>query len=267
MSLLFGRDFNKSIILDREDLTAKYGLRSITISGDEWGEAVLVSQEIEEEESVTDIPLVNQVKKKCLEIDIKLMGFDEYNNPKTFSEELIREITRKMTGTKEVKELRIGDYFYYGYFIELTRKWTKSNQGYFICRFKMASPNCYTTRLLTEAGVENGEKLLEISNRSTGCEYVLPDIIINTQSDCSYIRIINLNDDTVFELKDIPINSKIQYHGDGLNQFTDKVGNEDFFKNWNLVALRLPYGKSTLKIQTDGKCSVGIIFQSEIALF
>lgn len=270
MSFNFGRDYHKNIILDRMNLTSKYGVRSVAFENDDIGLGNLSQQNIENEDSLNDIPLVKQVKKECLEIDLKLMCFDDKNNPKVFTDGYIQEMTRLFVGkNKQVRELRIGDYLYYGYFTNVQRNWATNKIGYLSATFKLASPNCYTIRLLNEVGVENGSASIELSNRSTGTEYLYPDIFIKTQSACSYINIINANDNSTFRLTNIPNQADIYFYGDNMNQFEDrnKETNIDYFGKWNLINLRLVYGVNTIVLESDGKVNIGIIFQNELTLF
>lgn len=266
----FDRYFNNNIIINRVDLTSKFGLRYITTNNESnWGNGSISSLSLDTEDSLNDIPLVKQIKRETMEISFKLMPFDNLGNPRVVTDKFIQEVTRLLIGTKEVKEIRISDYLYYGYFTSINRVYMTQKIAYFECTFKMVSPFCYTTRLVDEVGVQNGISRIEISNRSTSSEYLYPDIFIKTQSDCSYITITNANDNSVFKLVDIPKDANIYFYGDNINQFEDKSKetNIDYFSKWNLINLKLIWGINTIYLKSDGACSVGIVFQNEIALF
>jgi hypothetical protein len=292
---LFNRDYNKHIILDRENLTMKFGLRFVSLEN-KWGKATISNTDIDTEDSLNDIPLIKAIKKQTLDIPMELMAFDNLGNPKIFNETFIHEITRRFTGTKTVKELRIGDYFYYGWFTEIERTYFQKQIGLIKATFHLASPHCYSSRLVNEMGVKNGVKTSIIPNKSTGVEFIYPDLEIITYSDCEKITLKNSNDNGVFELTNIPKNSHCYFYGDHINQFKDvkynsiriskeeeavvgsaKVGisvvakeNEeefDFFKEWNLQAPRLVYGSNTMVLSSNGECRVNVIFQNEINLF
>lgn len=266
----FDRYYNKNIIVDRVDLTGKFGLRFITIDNDSnWGNGIVSSLNINTDDSLNDIPLIKEIKKECIEVSFKMMPFDDLGKPKVVTDIYVREVSRILCGTKEVKELRIDDYLYYGFFTSINRVYKTEKIAYLECTFKMVSPNIYSIRMLDEIGVDNGMTSIQISNRSTGSEFLYPDIIIETQSKCNFIEIINANDNSTFKLSDIPKNAHIYFYGDNINQLEDKNKNTniDYFEKWNLVNLKLVYGINTIYLKSDGKCKVSIVFQNELSLF
>ena len=266
----FDRYYNKNIIIDRVDLTGKFGLHFITIDNDSnWGNGIVSSLNINTDDSLNDIPLIKEIKKECIEISFKMMPFDDLGKPKIVTDSYIREVSRLLCGTKEVRELRIGDYLYYGFFTSINRVYKTEKIAYFECIFKMVSPNIYSIRMLDEVGVDNGTASIQISNRSTGSEFLYPDIIIETQSKCNFIEIINGNDNSTFKLSDIPKNANIYFYGDNINQLEDrnKDTNIDYFNKWNLVNLKLVYGINNIQLSSDGQCDIEIVFQNELSLF
>ena len=267
----FDRLYNSNIIINRIDISAKYGLRFVCIdSNDNWGEGEILNLSISTDDSLNDIPLIKEIKKEPAEIPFKLMAFDDLGNPKKMNDNSIREITRLLYGgSNEAKELRIGDYLYYGFFQNIKRVWKTETICYISCTFKMASPNVYSIKLMDSTGVSNGTSTIEISNRSNNSEFLYPDIIIRTQTKCNYIQITNANDSSIFKLTDIPKNAYIYFYGDNINQLEDKNRdtNIDYFDKWNLCNLRLVYGKNVIQLSSDGQCDIEIVFQNELSLF
>lgn len=267
----FDRYFNNNIIINRVDLTAKFGLRYITIDSDSsWGEGEILNLSISTDNSLNDIPLIKEIKKETAEIPMKLMAFDDLGKPKKMNDNSLREITRLLYGgSNEAKELRIGDYLYYGFFQNIKRVWKTETICYISCTFKMASPYCYTIRLMDTIGVSNGTSSIQISNRSNNSEFLYPDIIIRTQTKCNYINITNANDSSIFKLTDIPKNAYIYFYGDNVNQLEDKNRDTDidYFDKWNLSNLRLVYGINNIQLSSDGSCDIEIVFQNELSLF
>ena len=266
----FDRYYNKNIIIDRVDLTGKFGLRFITTDNDSnWGNGIVSSLNISTDDSLNDIPLIKEIKKECIEISFKMMPFDDLGNPKIVTDTYIREVSRLLCGTKEVRELRIGDYLYYGFFTSINRVYKTEKIAYFECIFKMASPNIYSIKLMNTIGVSNGTGTIQISNRSNNSEFLYPDIVIRTQTKCNHITITNANDSSIFKLTDIPKNAYIYFYGDNINQLEDKNKNSniDYFNKWNLNSLRLVYGVNNIQLSSDGQCDIEIVFQNELSLF
>ena len=267
----FDRLYHQNIIVNRIDITSKYGLRFITIDKDSsWGEGEIINLSISTEDSLNDIPLIKEIKRDTAEIPLKLMAFDELGNPKKINDNFLREVTRVLYGgDKNAKEVRIGDYLYYGHFRNIKRVWKTATICYLSCTFKMASPNVYSIKLMDTIAVLNGANSIQISNRSNNSEFLYPDIVIRTQSKCNYIIITNANDSSIFKLTDIPKNAYIYFYGDNINQLEDKNKNTniDYFDKWNLNSLRLVYGINTIQLSSDGQCDIEIVFQNELSLF
>lgn len=238
-------------------------------SNDNWGSGVISSLNISTGDSLNDIPLIKEIKKECVEISFKMMPFDELGNPKIVTDTYIREVSRLLYGTKEVRELRIGDYLYYGFFISINRVYKTEKIAYLECTFKMVSPHVYSIKLMDTIGVSNGTNSIQISNRSNSSEFLYPDIVIRTQSRCNHITITNANDSSIFELTDIPKNAYIYFYGDNINQLEDKNKNTniDYFEKWNLNNLKLVYGVNNIQLSSDGQCDIEIVFQNELSLF
>ena len=267
----FDRLYNNNIIINRVDISSKWGLRFVTIDNDSnWGEGDILNLSISTEDSLNDIPLIKEIKKETAEIPFKLMAFDELGNPKKINDNFLREVTRTLHGgSKDAKELRIGDYLYYGFFQNIKRVWKTNTICYLSCTFKMASPSIYSIKLMDTIGVSNGTNSIQILNRSNSSEFLYPDIIIRTQSKCNYITITNANDSSIFKLTDIPKDAYIYFYGDNINQLEDKNKNTniDYFNKWNLNSLRLVYGMNAIQLSSDGQCDIEIVFQNELSLF
>ena len=266
----FDRYYNKHIIINRQDLTSKYGLRFITIDNDSnWGNGIISSLNISTDDSLNDIPLIKEIKKECIEISFKMMPFDDLGKPKIVTDSYIREVIRLLSGTREAKELRIDDYLYYGFFTSVNRVYKTEKIAYLDCTFKMVSPHVYSIKLMDTIGVSNGTNSIQILNRSNSSEFLYPDIIIRTQSKCNYITITNANDSSIFKLTDIPKDAYIYFYGDNINQLEDKNKNTDidYFNKWNLNNLRLVYGMNAIQLSSDGQCDIEIVFQNELSLF
>ena len=197
------------------------------------------------------------------------MPFDDLGNPKIVTDTYIREVSRLLCGTKEVRELRIDDYLYYGFFTSISRVYKTEKIAYFECTFKMVSPSVYSIKLMDSIGVSNGTNSIQILNRSNSSEFLYPDIKIRTQSKCNYITITNANDSSIFKLTDIPKDAYIYFYGDNINQLEDKNKNTDidYFNKWNLNSLRLVYGMNNVQLSSDGQCDIEIVFQNELSLF
>ena len=73
----FDRLYNNNIIINRIDITSKYGLRFITLDNDSWGEGDIINLSIGTEDGLNDIPLIKEIKRDTAEIPLKLMPFDE----------------------------------------------------------------------------------------------------------------------------------------------------------------------------------------------
>ena len=267
----FDRLYNNNIIINRIDITSKWGLRFICIdSNDSWGEGDIINLSISTEESLSDIPLIKGIKEETAEIPLRLMSFDELRKPKKINDNFLREVTRVLYGgDKNAKEMRIGDYLYYGYFQNIKRVWVTDTICYLSCTFKLVSPHVYSIKLMDTIGVANETNSIQILNRSNVSEFLYPDIVIRTQTRCSYITITNANDSSIFELTDIPKNAYIYFYGDNINQLEDKNKNTniDYFDRWNLNNLKLVYGMNNIQLSSDGRCDIEIVFQNELSLF
>ena len=95
----FDRLYNNNIIINRVDISSKWGLRFVTIDNDSnWGEGDILNLSISTEDSLNDIPLIKEIKKETAEIPFKLMAFDELGNPKKINDNFLREVTRTLHG-------------------------------------------------------------------------------------------------------------------------------------------------------------------------
>ena len=60
----FDRSYHQNIIVNRIDITSKYGLRFVTIDKDSsWGEGDIINLSIGTEDGLNDIPLIKEIKK------------------------------------------------------------------------------------------------------------------------------------------------------------------------------------------------------------
>lgn len=225
-----------------------------------------VEQNINEDDSVGDIPLFLGVKRSIPTIPITIMKMNNFNRPIPYSKGELEEICRWLF-QKEYKPFISYDnagIVYYVIFTKGNNFETSAKEGYLNLEMRLNAPHGYSNPLISTYRVK-GEKQIKLYNNSNLDDIVYPDIEFELLNNTTSLEIRNESIGQSIIFNDLEPNEHIFVYNDMLKDvvsMTDK--NRNIFNKFNKEWLKLRYGKNRIKI--IGECKIKFINQYPIAL-
>ena len=240
----------------------RFDLLLITTESDSATSITGLRVDLDTEESVNGTKIVTNQSNEDIKFNIKFTKYKSGQNG-TFEIEDIDKINRWLFAKKGVRELRVGNRIYYGYFTS-GEKWIQANrQGYLKYEFTM--PNGFVILKGNENIICNGKRTIKLENRATGEEYSnLAIEIYNITSN--KVKITNITNSQYIEITDLN-NTRHIYINSDIDEIYDKNNLKDnIFKNttYKDTFPTLEYGENTIKI--EGKCYVKFSWDSKMCL-
>lgn len=220
---------------------------------------------IKEEESNNFIPTFQGVKYSAPTIPITLVCVDENNNVIPLEDELSFEINKWLfqDDYKPFTSYDNKDIIYYSLFTKGSNYDVGCKKGYLELEMRLDS-GCAYSNLIYHNFTVNGQKTVEIINKSNVEKYSYPDVEFQLLSGNSIV----VRNDTLgvsMEFSNLPKNCHVYCYNEGLKHIVDKTNPENNLReNFNKTWLKTMYGVNQFTI--IGHCEINIINQNKIAI-
>lgn len=225
-----------------------------------------LSVSVEKEDSIGDVPLFTKRKKSLQTIPIILFKCDRLGNPLPITDLELEELSRILFSKDDIGILECNGKVMYGHFVSDSTSWRNaSNQGYIQLKYELSSPYCYSPIMVNPIKVM-GNKIIELSNKSTATENIFCDIEFELLSG-NYIEIINMTNGKTFKLEGLTDGEKGVIYGDS-NEVVSKIDStRNLFKlsNRGFGAMSMVYGRNVFKV-IGNNVRVKFIYQCEMCL-
>lgn len=256
-------------------LSTDYDKFYINGKSSEWMNLYLITTESESSTSITGlsrnlvysesddgIKKVVNVTNNEIKFNIQVTRMINGSNG-TFEIEDIDRINRWLMGDKNIKELRVGNRIFYGYFTK-GEKWIRGDrEGYLLYEF-VVPEGCMFIEGKSHILV-NKKETIELKNISTAEDCTDINIeISNIKSD--NVKIINTSNGDFIKISNTNSNQKIIIFSDYGEIYDENNTNVNLFKDveYGKNFPRLNYGFNIFEI--EGSCEINFYWKNRMCL-
>lgn len=241
-----------SIEVDGFDLFQRFGFNSYTIKNSS-DKLFGVNRSMEVEESLNGEVYLTNFNNARPTLDVELAKVDKWGNPVEIKDKDLDELARILFKNKKTN-LQCDGLIYYGAFIDGASWRNTANLGFVMLKYELLSPYAYSNIRSDEKKI-NGEKIIEIINKSNAEEYCYLDIEIK-QLGVTPIKIVNLTTGENIIINNMDLNEEVQILSEYKEIYSTTNPSKNMYKNiqYNKHFLRMKYGKNRIKVTGNCLC-------------
>ena len=242
------------------------GIAMVTV-GDSGDEAIFgLNRTMETTEGLTNEYIFKEMKYEKVTIPITLTKINNNGSIGELNPDELNFISRWLLRTEPTPLSTEYGLTYYGAFTGEQKYWVNgNNEGYLRVNFELSDPFAYSSIIINNK-IVNGSSIIELPNKSNCNMDSLPVIEMNLLGDTTDVKIENLNTGEFTEFKGLDKLENIIIESKNMQIYSNKNINSKVFELSNKKFIKLIYGKNKIRVTSNGKLSIKIQYQVQLAL-